>query len=99
MMAVDQGIFPSNLIHDPNHTLDGMLVLRCFFCDAFQTPIEYDMKVHLLDRHRDELITHLPIRGRGFDMNYRAGFVIDFLKRRKPQKYYDHTTARFCNVG
>ena len=28
--------------------------------NAFQKPIEYDMKVHLLDRHRNELITHLP---------------------------------------
>jgi hypothetical protein len=34
-----QALFPRNLIHDPNRTLDGMLVLRCFFCNAFQTPI------------------------------------------------------------
>jgi hypothetical protein len=40
-----------NLIHDPQHTLDGMLVLRCFFCKTFQTKIEYDMKVHLLHKH------------------------------------------------
>jgi hypothetical protein len=26
------GIFPRNLIHDPQHTLDGMLVLKCLFC-------------------------------------------------------------------
>jgi hypothetical protein len=90
----DQGIFPSNLMHDPHHTLDGMLVLRYFFCNIFQTPIEFDMKVHLLDKHHDELITHLPLRGRGFDMNYRTGFVIDFIKRRKPQEFYDHRTAR-----
>jgi hypothetical protein len=57
------------------------------------------MKVHLLERHRDELITHLPIRGRGFDMNYRAGFVIDFIKRRKPQEFYDHRTAKFVCAG
>jgi hypothetical protein len=71
-----------------------MLVLRYFFCNIFQTPIEFDMKVHLLDKHHDELITHLPLRGRGFDMNYRTGFVIDFIKRRKPQEFYDHRTAR-----
>jgi hypothetical protein len=72
-----------------------MLVLKCFFCKEFQTPIEYDMRVHLLDRHRTELITHLPIRGKGFNMDYRTAFVIDFLKQRKPQQFYDHRTAKF----
>jgi hypothetical protein len=94
----DQRIFPSNLMHDPHHTLDGTLVLRCFFCDTFQTPIEYDMEVHLLDLHRDELVTHLPIRGKGFNMDYRTAFVIDFLKRRKPQEFYDHRTAKFASL-
>jgi hypothetical protein len=85
----------ANLLHDPQHTLDGMLVLRCFFCNAFQTPIEYDMKVHLLDKHRKELITHLPIRGKGFNMDYRTAFVLDFLKRRKSQEFYDHRADKF----
>ncbi|MGA9149978.1 MAG: hypothetical protein WBZ36_05320 [Candidatus Nitrosopolaris sp.] len=71
-----------------------MLVLHCFFCNAFQTPIEYDMKVHLLDRHREELVTHLPLRGKGFNMDYRTSFVTDFIKRRK-QEFYDHRTAEF----
>jgi hypothetical protein len=64
-----QALFPRNLIHDPNRTLDGMLVLRCFFCNAFQTPIEYDINVHLKDRHREALVTHLPLRGKGFNMD------------------------------
>ena len=90
-----QGLFPRNLIHDPQHTLDGLLVLKCFFCNAFQTPIEYDMKVHLRYTHREELAKHLPLRGKGFNMDYRTAFVIDFLKRRKPQQFYDHRTAQF----
>jgi hypothetical protein len=53
------------------------------------------MRVHLLDRHRNELITHLPLRGKGFNMDYRTAFVIDFLKRRKPQEFYNHSTAKF----
>ncbi len=28
-------------------------------------------------------------------MDYRTAFVIDFLKRRKPQEFYDHRTAEF----
>ena len=53
------------------------------------------MRIHLLDRHRTELVTHLPLRGKGFNMDYRKAFVIDFLKRRKPQEFYDHKTAEF----
>ena len=53
------------------------------------------MKVHLLDRHKKELVTHLPLRGRGFNMNYRAAFVIDFIKRGKPREFYDQRTAEF----
>jgi hypothetical protein len=90
-----QALFPRNLIDDPQRTLDGMLVLKYFFCNAFQTPIEYDMKVHLRCTHRKELVTHLPIRGKGFNLDYRTDFVIDFLERRKPQQFYDHRTAEF----
>jgi hypothetical protein len=43
-----------------------------------------------------EMVTRLPLRGKGFDMDYRTAFVIDFLKRRKPLEYYDHRTARFA---
>ena len=41
------------------------------------------------------MVTHLPIRGKGFNMDYRTAFVIDFIKRRKPQEFYDHRTAEF----
>lgn len=92
-----QGIFPRNLIHDPQHTLDGMLVLDCFFCNRFQTPIEFDMKVHLLERHRVQLVTGLPIRGKGFGMDYRTAFVVDIIKRRTPPDFYDHKTAKFAS--
>jgi replicative DNA helicase Mcm len=94
----NQGIFPHNLMHDPQHTLDGILVLRCSFCSTFKTPIEYDMKVHLLERHRMALVTRLPLRGKGFDMDYRTTFVIDIMKRKKPLEYYDHGTAKFVSL-
>jgi hypothetical protein len=28
-------------------------------------------------------------------MDYRTAFVVDFIKRRKPQEFYDHRTAEF----
>jgi len=30
----------------------------------------------------------------GLNMDYGTAFVIDFLKRRKPQEFYDHRTAK-----
>jgi hypothetical protein len=53
------------------------------------------MRIHLLDRQRKVLVTHLPLRGKGFNMDYRTAFVIDFPKRREPQ-FYDHSTAKFA---
>jgi hypothetical protein len=53
------------------------------------------MKVHLKYTHREQLAKHLPLRGKGFNMDYRAAFVIDFLKRMKSQKFYDRRTAKF----
>ena len=45
-----------------------------------------------------QLVTGLPIRGKGFDMDYRIGFVINIMKRRKPQQFYDHMTAKFVSL-
>jgi hypothetical protein len=52
----------------------------------------------LLDRHKKESATHLPLRGKGFNMDYRIAFVVDFLKRRKPQQFYDHRTAEVVTL-
>jgi len=67
-------------MHDPQYILDGMSVLCCFFCNAFQTPIEFDMDIHLLEAHRKKLATDLPLRGKGFNMDYRTRFAIDMMK-------------------
>jgi hypothetical protein len=53
------------------------------------------MKVHLKYTHREQLRKHLPLRSKGFNMDYRAGFVINIMKRMKPQQFYDHSTAEF----
>ncbi|MGC1932983.1 MAG: hypothetical protein WA667_28750 [Candidatus Nitrosopolaris sp.] len=58
------------------------------------------MRVHLRDRHRTELVTHLPLRGKGLEMNYRIDFVIDIdiIKRRTPPEFYDHRTTKFVSL-
>jgi hypothetical protein len=53
------------------------------------------MKVHLRYTHRKELAKQLPLTGKGFNMDYRIGFVINIMKRMKPQEFYDHKTAEF----
>lgn len=90
-------VFPRNLIHDPQHVLDGMLVLKCEFCEVSQTPIESDMRIHLREKHVDELVKGLPLRGKGFNMDYRVGFVIDRIKQKTPKLFYDHKTAKFAS--
>jgi hypothetical protein len=91
----EEAIFPMNLMHDPDHVIDGMLVMRCFFCRTFKTPIELDMRIHLREIHQEELVTDLPLQGKGFDMNYRMGFAIDIMKHETPKEFYDHKTGRF----
>jgi hypothetical protein len=82
----EKAVFHMNLQHDPDHVLDGMLVLRCFFCRRFKTPIEFDIRIHLREIHREELATDLPLKGKGFDMIYRVGFAIDIMKRDSVQQ-------------
>jgi len=90
----EEAIFPMNLSHDPDHVLDGMLVLRCFFLQKIQNAIEFDVRIHLREIHQEELAMDLPLKGKGFDMNYRIGFAIDIMKHETPE-FYDHKTARF----
>jgi len=53
------------------------------------------MTLHLLNKHRNELFTKLPLRGKGINMDYRTGFVIGIMKKVSPAEYYDHRTAKF----
>jgi hypothetical protein len=99
-MVIPMPIYPYNLKHDnPHFTLDGMLVLRCYFCKTFQTPIEFDMRVHLRDIHQKDLVIRIPEqwleRGKRYNLDERAKILIDHMKQDVPQIFYDHTTAEF----
>jgi hypothetical protein len=93
----EDDLFPRNLMYDPHHILDGMLILKCPFCKKYKNPLEYDMKRHLRYTHKDKLLTNLPLKGKGFNMEYRAAYAIDIMKQRVPPEYYDHRTARFTS--
>ena len=94
--GIENGFFPRNLICDPQHVLDGMLVLKCLFCERYKTPIHNDMRTHLRYIHQVQLLKDLPLRGKGFNMEYRADFVIDIMKQKIPREYYNHKIAKFA---
>lgn len=93
--------FPHNLKHDPHHTLDGMLVLRCYFCKEFQTPIFYDMMVHLRNTHQKDLVIRIPEgwleKEKRYNLDERTKVVIEHMKQEVPQVFYDHKTAEFTD--
>jgi hypothetical protein len=91
----EDDFFPRNLMYDPDRVLDGMLVLKCLFCEHYKTPIQNDMRIHLRYTHQMELLNDLPLSGKGFNMEYRAAYAIDIMKQIVPREYYDHRTARF----
>ena len=93
--GIEDRFFPLNLRCDPQYVLDGMLVLKCLFCERYKTPIQNDMRIHLRYTHQLQLLKNLPLRGKGFNMAYRVGFVMDIMKQKTPREYYDHNTAIF----
>jgi hypothetical protein len=66
-----EALLPSNLKHDPLRLLDGMLVLKCFICERYKTPIEWDMENHLISTHR----------------GYRVRSAIDTMKRKRMESF------------
>jgi hypothetical protein len=93
----EDDFFPRNLMYDPDRVFDGMLVLKCLFCERYKTPLQNDMRIHLRYTHQVRLLKDLPLSGKGFNMEYRAAYAIDIMKHRMPPEYYDHRTARFTS--
>ncbi|MDP9288966.1 MAG: hypothetical protein M3P08_12315 [Thermoproteota archaeon] len=92
----EDDFFPRNLMYDPDRVMDGMLVLKCLFCERYKTPIQNDMRTHMRYSHQVQLLKDLPLSGKGFNMEYRADFVIDIMKQKTPCEYYDHKSAKFA---
>lgn len=59
--------------------------------EQYKTPLQNDRRIHLRYTHQ------VPLSGKGFNMEYRAAYVIDIMKQRMPPEYYDHRTARFTS--
>jgi hypothetical protein len=59
--STEDEFYPRNLMYDPDRVLDGMLVLKCLFCEHYKTPIQNDMRIHLRYTHQMELLKDLPL--------------------------------------
>ncbi|MGB8036318.1 MAG: hypothetical protein WCF03_21080 [Nitrososphaeraceae archaeon] len=58
--------------------IDGITPIVCIFCKHYMTSIEFDLDLHLCEKHRMELV-NLPI-GKG-NMNVRIEYAIEDGKR------------------
>jgi hypothetical protein len=54
------------------------------------------MRIHLRYTHQVQLLKDIPLSSKGFNMEYRADFVIDIMKQKTPREYYDHKIAKFA---
>lgn len=72
--------------YDPDGILEGQLVLECIFCYKYETAIEFDMELHLHEKHQQELLTQFPFRGKGYSMDIRIGYFINRIKIREKFK-------------
>lgn len=64
--------------------INGIPPISCIFCNNFRTSIELDLKIHLYDNHRMELVK-LPI-GKG-SMEHRIDYAVEECKKRIVSRY------------
>ena len=69
--------------YDPDEILEGQPVLECIFCDKYKTAIEFDMELHLYEKHKWELLMQFPIKGKGYSMDLRAEYFVYQSKIRR----------------
>ncbi len=62
--------------YDPDGILEGQPVLECIFCDKYRTAIEFDMELHLHEKHRLELLRQFLLKEKGYSMDLRAEYFV-----------------------
>lgn len=72
--------------YDPD-ILEGQPLLECIFCYKYETAIEFDMELHLHEKHWLELLTQYPLKGKGYSMDIRIGYFINRIKLREKFKF------------
>ena len=77
--------------HDPDGILEGQPVLECIFCYKYKTAIDFDMELHLYEKHRWELLRQFPFKCKGYSMDLRAEYFVHQIKIRR-EKLNQRTT-------
>ncbi len=80
-------------VADNDAALAGLPEIPCAWCD-YKNKIEFDLGNHILESHRNELLT-LPI-GRG-SIDVRIDYAIQQTKRRMAEQYEDEEDAESNN--
>jgi hypothetical protein len=88
--SVEKNSYEDSEIHkkpyDPEGILEGQPVLECIFCYKYETAIEFDMELHLHEKHRPELLTEYPLIGKGYTMDIRIRYFVNRIKLREKFK-------------
>ena len=69
-----------NTLRDPDGILASLPWLECIFCNKYKTAIDFDMELHLYEKHRLELLRQFPIKAKGYSMDLRAEYFVHQIK-------------------
>jgi hypothetical protein len=78
--------YNSNVIASPKpphneHGLAGLPEISCIFCKSYKTQIEFELSIHLQERHRMELIKKLSMGNGYHSIVRRADYAVDLCKK------------------
>jgi hypothetical protein len=63
--------------------LFGLYYLVCYYCgNKYMTPIEFDMELHLYERHRKEVYQNSPLNGPGSSFDARVDYLLKIMRRK-----------------
>jgi hypothetical protein len=81
-------IATTNVVGNSNDTtsatdgLAGLPKISCIFCKSYKTQIEFDLGLHLQERHRMELIKKLSMGNGYHSIEQRADYAVKLCKER-----------------
>ena|SRR6188472_1227866 len=62
-------------------SLAGLPDIPCIFCRSYQTPIEFDLALHLQEYHRMDLVTNLSMEKGYHSIEERADYAVELGKK------------------
>jgi hypothetical protein len=78
--AVDT-ITTNSQCKEDSSSLAGLSDIPCIFCRSYQTPIEFDLALHLQEYHRVDLVTNLSMEKGYHSIEERADYAVELGKK------------------